>query len=67
MVTWDRPLIAIGCKYIACKVVYFIVTDNTCSTRTGIPYLYKYSDQFTNVAIHPIARTLVMSFFSAVN
>ena len=57
------PLIAIVCKYNTRKVLSFIVTDNTGSTKTGIPYLSKYPDQFTNVAIRPVARPLVMSFF----
>ena len=58
MVPGGRPLIAIGYKYNARKVLYFIVTDNTGSTKTGIPYLSKYPDQFTNFAICPVARTL---------
>ena len=61
MVPRDRPLIAIGYKYNARKVLSFIVTDNAGSTNTGIPYLSKYPDQFTNVAIRPVARPLVMS------
>ena len=61
MVLGDRPLIAIGYKYNARKVLSFIVTENTGSTKTGIPYLSKYPDQFTNFAIHPVARPLVMS------
>ena len=47
----DRPLIAIGYKYNAQKVLSFIVTDNAGSINTGIPYLYKYPDQFINVSI----------------
>ena len=63
-----RPLISIGYKHNARKVISFIVTDNAGSTYTGIPYLYKYPDQFINVAICPVARPLVMSkLFSAVN
>ena len=38
------------------------------SAKTGITYLSKYPDQFTNVSIRPVARPLVMSkTFSAVN
>ena len=51
MVPGDRPLIAIGYKYNARKVLYFIVTENAGSTKTDIPYLSKYPDQFTNVVI----------------
>ena len=60
MVPRGRPLIAIGYKYNARKVLSFIVTDNSGRTKTGIPYLSKYPDQFTNVAICPVARPLVM-------
>ena len=61
MVPGGRTLIAIGYKYNARKVLSFIVTDNAGSTKTGILYLSKYPDQFTNVAILPVARPLVMS------
>ena len=61
MVPGDRPLITIGYKYSTRKVPYFIVTDNAGSTKTGIPYLSKYPDQFTNVSIRPVARILVIS------
>ena len=37
MVPGCRPLIAIGYKYNARKVLSFIVTDNTGSTKTGFP------------------------------
>ena len=49
------------------KFVSFIVTDNAGSISTGIPYLSKYPDQFTNVDIRPVACPLVMSKKSAVN
>ena len=61
MVPGDRSLIAIGYKYNVWKVIYFIAIDNAGSTKTGIPYLSKYPDQFTNVAIRPVARPLFMS------
>ena len=61
MVPGVRPLIAIGYKYNTRKVLYFIVTENSGSTNNGIPYLSKYPDQFINVAIRPVALTLVMS------
>ena len=60
MVPKDRPLISIGYKYNARKVISFIVTDNVGITKTGISYLSKYPDQFTNVFIRPVARPLVM-------
>ena len=61
MVPGYRPLISIGYKYNAQKVLSFIVKENSGITKTGIPYLSKYPDQFTNVAIHPVTRPLVMS------
>ena len=57
----DRPLIYIGYKYNAQKVLSFIVRDTEGITKTDIPYLSKYTDQFNNVAIFPVARPLVMS------
>ena len=63
MVPVGRPLLAIGYKYNTWKVLYFIVTDNAGSTHAVLPYLSKYTDQFTNVAIRPVARPLVMSKF----
>ena len=56
----DRPLIAIGYNYNAQKVLSFIVTYNAGITKTGIPYLSKDPDTFTNVAIRPVARPLFM-------
>ena len=56
-----RPLIAIGYKYNTRKVLSFIVTDNAGSKKTVIPYLSNYPYQFTNVAIRPVARPLVLS------
>ena len=38
----DRPLITIGYKYNAWKVLSFIVTEETGRTKAGINYLYKY-------------------------
>ena len=48
MVPGDRPLITIGYKYNARKILYFIVTDNSGSTKTCITCLSMYPDQFTN-------------------
>ena len=61
MVPGVRPLIDIGYRYNARKVLSFIVADNAGSTKTGIPYLSKHPVQFTNDAIRPVARPLVMS------
>ena len=57
MVPGGRPLIPIGYKYNARKVLSFIVMDNAGSTKTGITYLSKYPDQFTNVSISCLLAT----------
>ena len=67
MVPGYIPMIAVGYKYNAQKSLSFIVTDNAGITQTGITYLYKYPDQFTNVSICLVDHPLVMSIFSAVN
>ena len=67
MIPGDRLLIFIRYKYNMRKVLSFIVTDNAGITNTGIAYLSKYPEQFTNVSIHPVARPVVMSKKSAVN
>ena len=67
MVPRDRPLISIGYKYNARKVLSSIVTGNSGSTNTGIPYLSKYPDQFTNVAMCRVDFPLIMSKQYATN
>ena len=61
MVPGERPLVDIGYKYNVQKVIYFIFTDNSGITKTGIPYLSQYPYQYNNVAIRPVARPLFMS------
>ena len=60
IVPGDRPIIAVRYEYNAQNVISFIVTDNAGITKIGIPYLSNYPDQFTNVAIRPVTRPLVM-------
>ena len=68
MVPGCKPLIDIGCKYNAQKVIIFIVPENVGSTYIGLPYLSKYPGQFSNVAIIPVVCTLVIyNFFVSVN
>ena len=68
MVPGGRPLIAIGYKYNARKVITFVVTENTGSTKAVPPYLSKYPVQFSNASIRPVARPLVVyKFFGSVN
>ena len=67
MVPGYNPLIDIGYKYNARKVLYFIVTENSGRTKTGIPYLSKYPEQFTNVFISPVSRPLLVSKQYSVN
>ena len=68
MVPGFRPLIAIGYKYNSRKVVSLIVIDNTGITKSVLPYLSKYLDQFSNISVHPISCPLFMyKFFGYVN
>ena len=67
MVPADRPLIYIGYKYNAQKALSLIFNENAGITNNDITYLSKYPDQFTNVAIFPVARPLVISKKSADN
>ena len=68
MLPRGRPLIAIVYKYNTRTVLSFIVTENSDSTNSDIPYLSKYPDQFSNVSIHPVASPIVTyKFFGSVN
>ena len=68
MVPGGRLIIGIGYKYNTWKVLLFIVTDKTGITQAGPPYLSKYTDQFSNVAIIPVAPPLIMyKLFGSVN
>ena len=60
MVNRDSPLIYIGYKYKVCKVLSLIDTEDAGITKTGITYLYKLTDPFSNVSIHCVASYLVM-------
>ena len=60
MVPGDMPLIAIVYKYNARKVLSFIFIYNEGITNNVIPCLSKYPEKFTNVAICPVARPLVV-------
>ena len=68
MVPGGGPLISIGYKYNAWKVIPFIVTADAGRTKSVITYLSKYPDPFSNVPILPFARPLVMyKFFGSIN
>ena len=51
-----EPLISIGCKYNMRKVISFIVVEVSGSTKSCLPYLFKYPEQFS---ILPFALLLV--------
>ena len=61
MVPSNSPIIAIGYKYNSHTVIYFISKQNTGIKKVAITYLYNHPDQFYNVDILPVARTLFMS------
>ena len=68
MVPGGRPPIALGYKYNARKVLYFIVTDNRGRTLAGLTCLYMYSDKFSYVSIIPVSCPLFMhKLFGFVN
>ena len=68
MMPWERPLLVIGYKYNSSKVLSIFATSAEGITTLGIPYLYKYPDQFSNVSILPVARPLLMSkLFGLIN
>ena len=49
----DRLIIDIYHKYNYQKVISFNDKEDTGITKAGIPYLYKYSDPFSNIVISP--------------
>ena len=68
MVPGERALLAIGYKNNTKKVISCVATAGVGSTTLGIPYLWKYPDQFYNVSIRPVACPLLLSkFFGSVN
>ena len=68
MVPGGSPIFAIGYKYNARKVLYFIVTKKAGSAKAGISYLSKYPDHFSNVATRPVSCPLFMhKLFGFVN
>ena len=67
-VPWDRPLTDIFYKSTYWKVLSFIATEESGTTKAGTTYLYNYPHQFANVFVHPVACPLVISkFFGYVN
>ena len=60
MLPGGRSIIAIGYKHNMRKVLSFIVTENSGITQEDIHYLSKYPDQFYNVVIITVARSLIM-------
>ena len=46
MMPGGRLITAIGYRNNECKVLYFIVTDNTWTTNSDIPYLSNYPELF---------------------
>ena len=53
VVPMDRLIIDIYQKYNYQKVISFNDKEDTGITKAGIPYLYKYSDPFSNIVISP--------------
>ena len=68
MVPGDRPLVSIGQRHNARKVISFFATYNKGSTQAGIPNLYLCPDHCSYVSIRPVARILVINeLYGSVN
>ena len=60
----DRPLMAIIYKQNSSKVLVFIATEGSGSTKSGDPYLSRYPDNYYNVSILSVVCTnLLGSYF----
>ena len=55
------PLVAIGYKYNARKVLCFIATKNAGSTRPGKPYIARFPDEFGNVSNRAVPRPSIIT------
>ena len=63
-----RMLISIGSNNNVHKFLYFIVTYNTGRTQSGLSYLSKYPDYFSNIVVLPVYHLIVVyKFFGSVN
>ena len=61
-------LVAIGYKYNAKKILYFVMTKNAGSTIGGKTYKAKFPDQFGNVVSRDVFRPAILStYFDASN
>ena len=60
VVPGGRPLIAIGYEYNVRKVIYFVVIEVAQTTKSGLTYLSKYPEQFSNFSIRPVSFPLFM-------
>ena len=68
MVPGDGPIIAIGYKYNARKVLYFIAIADAGNIKAGIPYLSRCPYPFYNASILPVYSPLAMyKLFGSVN
>ena len=60
IITGYIPLMSIGYKYNYRKVLGIITTEGYGSTETGDPYLYHFSESYSNVSILPVFKPLVI-------
>ena len=60
MVPGEIPILDIGYKYNSWNIISFVAIEGAGITTLGILYLSKYPDQFYNVSICPVARSLPM-------
>ena len=55
------PLVCIGYKYNAKKVLVFLTTKGAGSTQPGEPYIAKFADMYGNVCTREVARPEIIS------
>ena len=59
----EEKLIAIGYKYLAKKVLFYIATANAGSTRPGQPYEMKFGDEYGNLESRFVPRPDVVAMY----
>ena len=55
------PLMAIGYRYSSKATLFFICTQDSGSTRAGVPYEMKFTDSYKNVCVRYVDRPEVIA------
>jgi hypothetical protein len=56
-------LLAIGYKYSSKRVLKFMATSDSRSTKAGTPYDIKFCDSYNNVCVRKVDRPAIISQF----